>query len=91
MAPHGPAIAAAELRVLRSRDHLRVGLRRLRHTLSRPSFLAAAVGIGVLAGFALTRRGQREALAATLCAALIRYCAKSLIGTTAHRSTSRRG
>jgi hypothetical protein len=76
MAPHGSAIAAAELRVVQSRHNLRVGLRRLRRRLSRPSFLAAAAAVGALLGFLLTRRGSTGAVAATVATALIRHALK---------------
>ena len=87
MARHAPAIAAAELRVVQSRRELRAGLRRAQWRLSQPSFLAAAVAVGALLGFSLTRRGRTGAVAEMLATALLRYCAEYL---TAGADPSRR-
>ena len=79
MTRHASAIAAAELRVAQSRHDLRVGLRRVQWRLSQPSVLAAAVAMGVLLGFALTRRGRTGAVAGMLATGLLRYGAEYLI------------
>jgi len=78
MARHSSAIAAAELRVARSRRELRDGLRRLRRSLSRPSSLFAAAAVGALWGFSL-KRGRTAAIAGALATASIRYSAANLI------------
>ena|SRR5947207_8457409 len=66
------ALAAAELRVVRSRRDLSQRLGRLGARLSRPWSLAAVVGAAALAGFAIRRVGRPAAMARTLGAALLR-------------------
>lgn len=73
MPRHASAIAAAELRVLRSRSDLRDSLQCLRRSLSRPPVLATATAAGALLVFLLIRRGRSGALAGALAVALFRY------------------
>ena len=75
MARHASAISAAELRVVQSRRELRGGLRRLRFTVSQPSFLTAAAA-GAVLGFLLARRARPGAVAGTVATALIRHALK---------------
>jgi hypothetical protein len=79
MAWQSSAVAAAELRVVQSRRDLCGSWRRLRARLSRPSFLAAAAGVGALLGLSLRRGGPTDALAGTLAAALTRHVVEHLI------------
>lgn len=81
------SIVAAELRVAQSRSNLRHSLRRLRYRLSQPSSLAAAVAVGVLLGFSLTRRGRASAVVGMLATAVLRHGVKYLI---ARADSSRR-
>jgi hypothetical protein len=64
-APDAAAIHAAELKVARSGQEARDGLRRarvaLRATLARPSTLVLAAGAAALLGFWLARRPKRQA------------------------------
>ena len=73
------SVAAAELRVVQCRSNLRQDLRRLRTRLSQPSSLAAALAVGVLLGFSLTRRGRTSAVVGMLATAVLRYGAQYLL------------
>ena len=86
MARYASAIVAAEFRVVQSRRDLRDGLRQLRRTLSRPSFLATALAVGALLGV-LTRSDRTGAVAGLLATALVRHAVQHLI---ARADTSRR-
>ena len=72
MASPATAIVDAERRVVQSRHELRISLRRLRSTLSRPGSLAAVAVLGALLGYSITRGGRIGAVAGALAIGLIR-------------------
>ena len=75
------SIVAAELQVAQSRRDLRQSLQQLRHRLSQPSSLAAALALGVLLGFSLSRRGRASAVVGMLATAVLRHGVEYLIAS----------
>jgi phytoene dehydrogenase-like protein len=67
------SIAAAERRVIESRQKLRGAMRRVGARLARPSSLLAAAAAGAVVGFSVTRLGGAGALARGLAAAALRH------------------
>lgn len=68
------AIAAAELRAVRSRHEMHAGFRRLRSRLSSPPGLVAAAMLGAYLG-----RKRPGAVAGVLATSLIRFVVKRLL------------
>jgi hypothetical protein len=72
------APAAAELRAAAARRRLGGAVRRLGASLARPSSLAAAGTLAVLAGFALERSGGAGALARAVARAALQHAVRRM-------------